>query len=221
MIQHINAVKFFDKLILTELSQLDIQCWVAGGAVKNYFMGITDPNSDVDLFFKTSMDYDKCKRYMESKGGKVIWDSSNGTKISYKGNVYDLVKKYFKTPNECIIQFDFTVVMFAVGQNMVFHGKTSFMDLAKRELVFNNMQNPASTLTRCFKYYNKGFHLSNRSMKLLIKAVHETPIDASVYNVSEDDSSGAGLIVNVSISSPTPTIAVPIVNPFLSSNIPF
>ncbi|MFW6311149.1 MAG: hypothetical protein ACOC1K_02825 [Nanoarchaeota archaeon] len=43
-----QAISYFNHVILNRLK--DIDCWVAGGAVRDYFM-YGYPKSDVDIFF--------------------------------------------------------------------------------------------------------------------------------------------------------------------------
>ena len=57
----------------------------------------------------------------------------------YKNKTFDLVKHFFPNPNETINNFDFTVSMFAIDKDNVYHGKSSFIDLAKKQLMFNKI----------------------------------------------------------------------------------
>lgn len=49
MIQFDNAVERYSKIILTELKDAGIKCWLAGGALRDYFMGVPI-KTDYDLF---------------------------------------------------------------------------------------------------------------------------------------------------------------------------
>lgn len=95
----------------------------------------------------------------------------------YNGNTYDLVKKYFADPQTTIEAFDFTVSMFAVDNEKIYHGETSFIDLAKRQLMFNKITYSASSLSRAFRYYKKGFTMCLGEMKKLFDAIQNTPIE--------------------------------------------
>ncbi len=50
MIQFENAVERYKKIILDELHEANIHCWLAGGALRDYFMGVAI-KTDHDLFF--------------------------------------------------------------------------------------------------------------------------------------------------------------------------
>ena len=129
MIQFTNAVERYGKLILNELKEANVKCWIAGGALRDYFNGV-NVNTDYDLFFPNEVEYEKANTYFKAKGCEVKWESDNGMKIVYVGKTFDLVKKFFNSPQETIEAFDFTVSMFAVDTERVYHGDTSFIDLA-------------------------------------------------------------------------------------------
>ena len=170
MIQFDNAVKRYSKLILNETKEAGIVCWLAGGAIRDYFMGVP-VKTDYDMFFPDADNYQKAYDYFKSKDCKIKWESENGCKIVYAGNTYDLVKKYFADPQTTIEAFDFTVSMFAVDLERIYHGETTFIDLAKRQLMFNKITYPASTMSRAFRYYKKGFVMCIGEMRKLFEAI--------------------------------------------------
>jgi len=185
-----NTVSRFNKLILQELKDEGINCWVAGGAVRDYCMGIP-LKTDYDLFFPSVEEYDKCKNFFWKKQAKVKWESDNGMKVVYNGRTFDLIKKFFNSPKDTINEFDFTVSMFAVDNESVYYGESSFIDLAKKQLVFNKITYPASTLSRSFRYYKKGFTMCNEEMKKLYEAINTEPKIEAVTSNSENNSSEA------------------------------
>ena len=50
MIQFQNAVERYQKMILSETKEANIKCWLAGGALRDYFMGVP-VKTDYDMFF--------------------------------------------------------------------------------------------------------------------------------------------------------------------------
>lgn len=92
-------------------------------------------------------------------------------KIEYNGRKYDLVKKWFKTPQETIDAFDFTVSMIAIDTNRVYVGETTFIDLSKRQLIINKITYPASTMSRAFRYYKKGYYMCQGEMKKIVESI--------------------------------------------------
>jgi len=174
MIQLQNAVDRYAKIILSELNEANVYCWIAGGAIRDYFMGIPI-KTDHDIFFPNEIEYQKCATFFKAKEAKVKWESDNGMKVVYNGRTFDLIKKFFPSPQETINNFDFTVSMFAVDLDRVYYGETSFIDLAKRQLMLNKIPFPASTLSRSFRYYKKGFSMCMEEMKKLCEAIQDMP----------------------------------------------
>ena len=174
MIQFDNCVLRFGKLILNELKEANINCWIAGGSLRDYFAGINKP-TDYDIFFPDPIEFEKCKSFFLIKKAVIIWESENGMKVVYNNRKFDLVKKFFPDPQATINEFDFTVSMFAVDNNKVYYGETSFIDLAKRQLMINKITYPASTLSRGFRYYKKGFLMCQDEMKKIVLAIQGMP----------------------------------------------
>lgn len=174
MIQLENAVARYGKIILTELKEAGIKTWIAGGALRDYFMAVKI-TTDYDLFFPNETEYEKTKTFFKAKEAEVKWESDNGMKVKYNGKTYDLVKKFFESPQATIDAFDFTVSMFAVDYDKVYFGETTFMDLAKRQLMINKITYPASTMSRAFRYYKKGFTMCQGEMKKMVEAIQGMP----------------------------------------------
>jgi hypothetical protein len=174
MIQLDNAVIRYGKIILNEMGIAEIRCWIAGGALRDYFMGVP-VKTDYDIFFPNDTEYQKASIYFKAKGAEVKWESENGMKVKYGVLTIDLVKKFFDSPQATIDAFDFTVSMFAVDKEKLYHGESTFIDLAKRQLMINKITYPASSLSRAFRYYKKGFTMCAGEMKKLIESIQEMP----------------------------------------------
>jgi hypothetical protein len=175
MIQTENAVVKYKEIILDELHEWGVDCWVAGGSVRDYFMGIPVV-TDHDLFFRNEKDYAKAKDFFEKKDAELLWDSENGTKFKYKGRRFDLIKHYYVSPTACIHSFDFTVSMLAVDRANVYAGETSFIDLAKRQLMINELPFPINTMARILRYYKKGFTMCIGELRKVILAIQKTDV---------------------------------------------
>lgn len=187
MIQLENAVDRYGKLILFELEEAaDVTCWLAGGALRDYFAGVP-VKTDYDLFFPDIAEYTKAETYLRRSGAEVKWESDNGCKLVYKNRTYDLVKLFFPTPQATIEAFDFTVSMFAVDTEKVYYGESSFIDLAKRQLMINKITYAASSLSRAFRYYKKGFVMCSGEMKKLFEAIQQTPSEPEPDQTPTDD----------------------------------
>lgn len=192
MIQFTNAVERYGKLILNELKEANVKCWIAGGALRDYFNGV-NVNTDYDLFFPNEVEYEKANTYFKAKGCEVKWESDNGMKILHEGRTFDLVKKFFNSPQETIEAFDFTVSMFAVDTERVYHGDTSFIDLAKRQLMFNKITYPASSMSRAFRYHKKGFSMCLGEMRKLIDSIQNMPVtESEIKEINNDTEQSSG-----------------------------
>ena len=174
MIQLDNAVERYGKIILTELKEAGIKTWLAGGAVRDYFMGVKI-TTDYDLFFPSELEYEKAKTFFKAKDSEIKWESDNGMKVKYKSKTFDLVKKFFDNPQITIDNFDFTVSMFAVDNEKVYFGESTFIDLSKRQLMINKITFPASTMSRAFRYYKKGFIMCQGEMRKMVEAIQDMP----------------------------------------------
>jgi len=65
--------------------------------------------------------------------------------------------------------------MFAVDAETVYYGETTFIDLAKSQLMINKITYPASTMSRAFRYYKKGFSMCVGEMQKLVEAIQDMP----------------------------------------------
>lgn len=189
IVQFSNAVKRYREIILDEIAQnTPATCWIAWWALRDYFNGIKI-DTDYDMFFPSQEDFNEVMVWMEDNWWKVIWESENGKKIRYKKRTYDLVKKYFPTPQATIDNFDFTVCMMAVNRMNFYHHPTSFIDLAKKQLMVANLTYPASTMKRVLKYYQKWYKICNEELAKIVIAIRNTPIEESISNWPEERTS--------------------------------
>lgn len=183
---------YFNNLILGELRRNGINSWIAGGTLRDYFSE-KKLNSDCDIFFPNADEFEKAKKYLISKGGKIIWESENGMKVIYKGKTFDLIKIFNPSPKDTISRFDFTISMFATDGKEIYYGENSLKDLQDKKLVLNTMVNPLSTLKRVLKHYKKGFTMSADETKKLYEYLNNQPYNETDDLLSANGSSGEGL----------------------------
>ena len=155
-------------------------CFIAGGCFKDLLSG-RKPN-DVDLFFKDSSAYNKAieliiknNRYIyveESELAITVYDKLTGYNIQ-------LIKKgYFKTAEDLLNDFDFTVVQFCLyrdryGFEVLKHIKFD-EHLKNKELVIDNEINtPLTTLLRVGKYAKYGYVPRLKTLKEIALAINE------------------------------------------------
>jgi hypothetical protein len=197
------TVVYFNNLILGELRKNGIESWIAGGVLRDYFLD-KPLKSDCDIFFPNIEEFNKAKAYLTSKGAKIIWESENGMKVTYKGNTFDLVKIFAPNPLATIGRFDFTISMLATDGKQVFYGNNTLKDLQDRKLVINTIVNPLSTLKRVLKHYKKGFTMSAEETKKLYEALNSMPYDDTDDMLNARGVSGDNFRPTVVVTQPAP-----------------
>ena len=70
-IQFKNAVERYGKIILNEMKEANITCWIAGGALRDYFMGVP-VTTDYDMFFPDEATYKKAREQLERSENKLL-----------------------------------------------------------------------------------------------------------------------------------------------------
>lgn len=187
-IRYQNALVVFNDLVLSELTKLEIKCWVAGGAPRNYFMG-RHINSDVDIFFPDFTNFSRALVHF-NRDHEVTFENDNAVKFKRKdGQTFDLIKKHFATPELTLAEFDFTVAQFAVTTDNVYFGEHSLFDLSKRQLMINKITYPYSTLHRMVRYLEKDFRICMGELDKIHDAIEKLAVVVaqSTKPVIDDD----------------------------------
>lgn len=174
MIRYENCINFFNKLILKELHDQGIVCWIAGGIIRSYF-GAESVKGDIDLFFPDAKNYRKAGDYFKDKDCKVLYSGVNGTKYAWGKYTVDVINHFFESPQHTIDAFDFTIAMLATDGVVVYSGEHTFIDLAKKQLMINKITFPESTMKRVLKYYMKGFLICNEELSKILDEIRKLP----------------------------------------------
>lgn len=188
------AVAYFKRLILDELYSFGINAWIGGGAVRDYFL-YNKITSDIDLYFPNQEHYDAAKEWIinnaipfsnspaseyyqieKEKGIVVRANLKNSLKIKYKNIDLDLVKMFRSNEIETIKSFDMTICAAAVSNEGVFMANDFLLDLASKQIHFQSLHNPFSTLVRLQKYIKKGFSVSYNELHKLAYEIKTIPI---------------------------------------------
>lgn len=201
-----NMFHFFDELILKEMKLIGCETWIAGGALREYFLN-KKITTDIDLYFTNDKNFDLAKNWLlnpnfqpidvimkhvtsisEAKKaqvvravvnrpiGKIVLENESAIKLQYNDVKIDLVKKYRTDPVITIKDFDFTVTMAAIDFNKFYCASSYFIDLINRDLVINSYHHPFSTFQRLQKYIKNGFSIDRANMLELATQIKNTPI---------------------------------------------
>jgi len=196
--QLIDAVDYFRELILNELE--NCYCWIGGGATRDFFLygGVLKELSDIDIFFPNQQNYDLAKSYFISHGYTLVYENENATRWQKENNpneyVFELIKIFYRDPKHCIKAFDFTVCCCAIDRSGIYYHETFFMDLARKNLIINDLGNPEGTFFRIKKYMDKGFDIRKDQITILFDAIRNPasnqPVNLTIayeyQNLEED-----------------------------------
>ena len=155
-------------------------CFIAGGCFKDLLSGIK--HNDIDLFFKDNSLYSKAIELIR-KNNRYIFVKKSELAITFydklTGYNIQLIKKgYFKTAEDLLNDFDFTVVQFCLyrdryGFEVLKHIKFD-EHLKNKELVIDNEINtPLTTLLRVGKYAKYGYVPRLKMLKEIALAINE------------------------------------------------
>jgi len=149
---------------LEESDNCPANFWIAGGSIRDR-LSIGYVKNDIDFFFPNAIALakflDRVKSYMKPEGVQELYANENVTRFRFGKYKVDLVKRFFRGPEETIAEFDFTVCCCATDfQNLYVHPEF-FYDLASRRLVINKLPYPLSTLQRLQRYVKKGYTICN------------------------------------------------------------
>lgn len=174
-----EAVDFFNKLILKRLASYDSHCFVAGGAVRDYF-SVGKISSDIDLYSRDQVSIDIANNFFRNEAS-MKFENGNVTKYDWNEIEVDVIKKPFKESiTEFLNTFDFTVCAAAVTNTEVIYHGDFFVDLARKELRLinpNELIFPYSTLQRVQKYNQKGFWARKELLQQLAIGIHSLTSD--------------------------------------------
>jgi len=171
-----NVDKYFTDYVLCEIPE-DIPVWVAGGALRDYFLyGYVKSGTDIDLFTDNKIHFNMIKESLlefydlkyESELALSFFDKEDNEKM------VQLIKIFNDNPNECIGRFDFTVCCAYVGRWPIKSEETKkelqvvsdaadefYEDCFHKKLRLIRLnKTPTITIQRIKNYIAKGFEIS-------------------------------------------------------------
>ena len=154
---------FFDKYF-EDFRKLDVYCWVAGGAVRDFL--IDEEPKDIDLFFLNSVDQNKAKDYLTSTGFSVLSAYPNHYTMERRGELCDLLVSP-KSPTDCIHKFDYSICSAALDINLNFYHHPNFFEHLKEKKLVRSEQSDRWAITnvkRLRKFLKKGYSMDKENL---------------------------------------------------------
>lgn len=167
-----DIIDFFNKLILNEL--INFHCWIAGGSILSYIDN--RPINDLDIYFKNEEERTNCLDYLLRNGAIITTDNIITTKVYYNNKTLDLIRVFFKTPQNCVDYFDLSICGIATDGDKVYKVYNFYNDWRKKLLVWNNINgSPPLQFIRMQKYLMRGYRMDDEeTVKLLYRLQKST-----------------------------------------------
>lgn len=175
------------------LSASHANCFIAGGAIRRVFLGEKGVKSDVDVFFQTQDDFNKCKEYFTKPCNKAYFslnkDGENNTSFKYKNSEgveteIQLIKKIFPGGVEDLFDnFDFTICQFALcasNLDVLYYTEEALYDTLNKRLVINKITYPIASLRRIIKYSKQGFYACQGMLQKFLEVTREVDLSKNV-----------------------------------------
>lgn len=147
------------------LEKFNSRCWIAGGAITDYFLDRSVDN--IDIFFPNESARKGAINKLESMGAKKLDSLPSEEKFKLKDKSYSLAC-IGRTPEETISQFDYTVCCVAVDQSGNFYCHERYfdhLDCKKIHYLGNypnmNFKNKSKRLR---KYLEKGYSIDKEHL---------------------------------------------------------
>ena len=164
--------------------------WIAGGAPLRWWQGQPVGESDIDVFCASAKQAeDIIERIKDYGRWQQRYESDNATTLSYwaKGNasktwtIQIIKRRYFKSLEDVINNFDITVCEIGTCGNEWVLGKQTAKDIRERNLRLKMPLQP-DALKRVVKYWTYGY----LPVEGALEAVQNNPIGKWQFELDED-----------------------------------
>lgn len=155
--------------------------WLAGGSLRRTILGI-EPDSDFDFFFR---DAAQLAEFGAEIGRRGFYETRKSDHhIEYRGNINGtgmprdiqcIRLAYYKTAEEVIDSFDFTICQFAFDGTKLTCGEFSLWDLGRKRLALHKLTYPVSSMRRMLKYARQGFRACNGAIATILRETASNP----------------------------------------------
>lgn len=151
------------------------QVWLAGGALRT-LIHHTEKISDFDLFFNTKEKLWQVNEKLKEDGFRCVFECPKGELFTYKKRdlkIQCIAKKYYKDSIELVDSFDFTVCQAAYDGVSVDIAKRMIKSVKLKRLYVNKITFPVASINRMFKYKQKGYHVSEKTIADMVMEISD------------------------------------------------
>ena len=167
-------------VILADLPELSKQGpWIAGGALRRTLLG-QEPESDFDFFFRDADQLEGFVTELVSAGMIKVRETQHH--VHYRGRVGGMDRDiqcirfaFYKSAEEVIESFDYTLCMFAFDGETLTAGEYSLWDLGRGRLAVHKLTYPVASMRRLIKYTSQGFKACKGALSAILQQTARSP----------------------------------------------
>jgi hypothetical protein len=162
---------------LLEYLDLDIDKgpWLAGGAVRKFYLGQKIDYSDWDFWFSSPEQFDHARNLVVALGCSEVYSTDNA--VSYKyyegtdtHNIQLIRRRFFNSAEEIIDGFDFTVCQLVTDGRRIKVGPETILDIKSKTLRLAQKSLPSHIVPRMVKYMVYGYRPATELLEMIEEA---------------------------------------------------
>ena len=157
--------------------ELNTYCWIAGGSIRDFFIGL--PNKDIDIYFPNKKFADRATGILYRSGYSLIKEWPNNRIFKKDNTTLDIIHE-FNNPSNIFKAFDYTVVMAYLDSRGKWKCHEDFFrDLHARKLVRNEdssrnyshfkKQYAINNIERLSGLLEKGFYIDSKNLQVFLQ----------------------------------------------------
>lgn len=155
---------YFGKQLVEYLDlDLDKGPWLAGGAVRKFYLNESLENSDWDFWFRNIEQYNIALQRIKDLKATRVYETENAISFKYyvdndSAQTIQLIRRrFFDKPQQIINGFDFSVCQLVTDGHKVIVGNDTIRDIKSRTLRLAQENVPEYIIPRIIKYMVYGY----------------------------------------------------------------
>lgn len=155
--------------------------WLGGGAIRRTLIKMK-LDSDYDYFFKSQEHFEEWEKKLPVTLKKTRetqhhsqYEGHLGDKLETPVIIQAIKFKFYKTAEEVLDSFDYTITQFVLDGNTLVTTTESLWDLGRRKLALHRVTYPVATMRRMIKYTKQGFTACGGCMQDLFTKTMDNP----------------------------------------------